>query len=296
MARQFKSLEVWIGEALSDPDKLDALGDVKPCTAIAALHVAGNGVGTKEVHAVPLPPGKTYNPRTIANKIKDKIEAFAQDLGNGSHQFLVHAFYGGEQQASATHPLRTIDGQLIAGDDWARVAEQPNEKGLLAQMMRHLEHKDEVIMQLFRGTVGQWSEERHKLQAEVNEAYQIVREVVMQRDNQQHAMAMEQQKYARETQERKALMGMVPAIANGLTGKEIFPKANADTAMLDAMCKNVSPDQVDGLVAMGIIPKEMHGAVVARIIEVQQREAQERAELARMPPANRDGAADVQGN
>jgi hypothetical protein len=47
MPKKFQTLESWIDEALSDQDKTDGLGNVKPCTALAAVHVSANGVGTK---------------------------------------------------------------------------------------------------------------------------------------------------------------------------------------------------------------------------------------------------------
>lgn len=295
MSKKFQTLEAWVGDALADQDKQDPSGNVKPCTGLAALYVTANGA-TKEVHAIPLPPGKTYNPSSLASKLQTRIEGYAQDLGNGTHQFMVHAFYGGEAQPSAAHPVRTIDGQVITGDEWGRIAETPNEKGLTAQLMRHLEAKDTMLMKVLEGTFGQWASERTKLQAEVNDAYEIVREVMMRQASDNHAHNMAQLEFQRTSQERKALMSMVPAIANGLTGKEIFPKASADTAMLDAMARNMTPDMVDMAVAAGMIPREMQAAVVARILETRQRDHDEQRELARVPPANRDGAQDVQGN
>jgi hypothetical protein len=294
MGKKFQTLESWIEEALSDQDKMDALGNVKACTALAAVHVSANGVGTKSVHAIPL-TGKTHTPASLANKLIGKIQGFAQDLGQGPQQFLVHAFYG-SSEPEATHPIRTLDGDMVSGDDWGRVSETPNEKGITAQLMRHLEHKDNMLMTVLQGTFGSWAKERHELQAEVNESYKIVREMMMNMESARHTQAMEREQYARTSQERKALMAMIPALANGLTGKEIFPKESADTALLDAMARRMTPDMVDAAVQMGIIPKEAHGAVVARIVEVREREIAEQRELARVPPASRSGADDVQGN
>lgn len=291
---RFQTLEDWIGQAMSDQDKTDHTGQVLPCTALAVLYVKANGVGTEHVHSVSL-SGKTHDAGKLAEAFRYRIEGFAQGFGRGTQTFRMLAFYGGDKEPKASHNLRTLDGDLIHSED-AGTVEGPTEKGMMSQLMRHLEHKDGMIMDFWRATVADAVRDRRELQAEVNESYKIVREMMMDMDTRRHQQRMEQEQYARTTQERKALMGMVPAITNGLTGKEIFPKESADTVLVETMARKLTPDQVEGLVAMGIIPRELQSVVVARILEVRERDEAERRELARMPPANRSGADDVQGN
>jgi hypothetical protein len=293
--RKFQTLEAWVDEALHDDDKTGEGGAVRACTAFTLMHVNVSGIGTDEVHAFPL-AGKTHTAASLARRIQAKAEGRAQNLGKGSQQFLVHAFYG-QAQPEATHPIRTLDGELVAGDDYGYATEAPNEKGILSQLMRHLEHKDEMVMQFWKATVADAVKERRELQAEVNESYKIVREVMMNLDAERHRQQMAQSEYQRTTLERGRLMDMVPAIANGLTGRDIFPQASADTAFLDAIARKLTPDEVEGLVTMGKIPKEMAPAMIARIMQVHEKDAAQRSELARIPPANRaDGEKDVQGN
>lgn len=292
MPRKHVTLETWITEVLSDQEKEDTTtGEVRPCTAIVALHLKGNGPGTDEVDAIRL-AGKSWEPQNLAKRIQRKIETYAQNLG-GLQQFVVQAFYG-QSEPEAKHHVRCIDGELSAGDEFH--TEGPTEKGILGQMMRHVEHKDQIIMAFFRGTMGQWADERHKLQSEVNDAYAIVRELMMKQADNSHAYAMQQLQFQRTTDERKALMGMAPALVNGLTGRDIFPKADQDSAIIDAFARRVRPEQLQQLVDFGVLPKELHAPLLARFAETQQRDREERAELARTPPANPDPAQDAQGN
>lgn len=276
------TLQTWIEEALTDQDKIDgATGTVRECSAIVALHIKGNGVSTDEVDALKL-SGKTWVPEALAKRVQKKIENFAQNLP-GVQSFVVQAFYG-QSEPEAKHHVRTIDGELVVGDEY--VVEAPTEKGILAQMMRHTEHKDHMLMAMIQATVGGWAEERHKLQSEVNDAYAIVRELMMKQADNSHAYAMQQLAFARTTGERQALMKMVPALANGLTGRDIFPKADQDSAIIDEIARNVKPEQLEMLLQVGVIRKEIYPALVARFAETHERDRAEKRELANVPPAS----------
>jgi hypothetical protein len=293
MARKFQTLEHWIDEALSDSDKVDTTtGAVRACSAFTLLYQNANGIGTKEIHTIPL-RGKTGDAKNIATKLRNKAEGFAQDLG-GSQSFLVQAFYGDAKEPEATRPIRCVDGELVTGEDW-RQAEAPTEKGVLAQMMRHLEHKDQIIMSFFQGSVGQWATERRGLQNELNDAYAIVREIMMADMKNKHEMQMAQLAFARTTEERRVLMGMIPAITNGLTGKEIFPQGTSDSAIVDALARNLRPEQLEMAAQAGIIPPALLPAITARFAQTRERDQAERQELARVPDANSDPVKDAQG-
>ena len=292
MARKHITLEQWIIEALSDSEKQDSTtGEPRECSALVALHMKGNGPGTDEVDAVRL-SGKTWPTDKLAERFKRKIENHAQGLG-GLQQYVVQAFYG-KPEPEAKHYVRCLDGEMSTGDEFH--TEGPTEKGILAQMMRHTEHKDQMLMQMIRATVGGWAEERHKLQSEVNDAYAIVRELMMKQADNSHTYAMQQLLFQRTSGERKALMDMAPALVNGLTGRDIFPKADQDSAIIDAFARKVRPEQLQQLVDFGVLPKELHAPLLARFSETLARDREERAELARVPPANPDPAQDAQGN
>lgn len=280
MSKKRITLQTWIEEALTDQDKIDgATGTVRECSAIVALHIKGNGVSTDEVDALKL-SGRTWVPEALAKRIQKKIENFAQNLP-GVQSFVVQAFYG-QAEPEAKHHVRCIDGELTVGDEY--VVEAPTEKGIVAQMMRHTEHKDHMLMAMIQATVGGWAEERHKLQSEVNDAYAIVRELMMKQADNSHAYAMQQLAYARTSGERKALMDMAPALVNGLTGRDIFPKNDQDSAIIDAFARRVKPEQVDALVQMGFIPKELQAPLLARFAETLEKDRAERRELANVPP------------
>lgn len=282
MSKKRITLQTWIEEALTDQDKIDTTtGTVRECTAIVALHIKGNGVSTDEVDALKL-SGRTWVPEALAKRIQKKIENFAQNLP-GQQSFVVQAFYG-QAEPEAKHHVRTIDGEIMVGDEY--IVETPNEKGILAQMMRHTEHKDHMLMAMIQATVGGWAEERHKLQSEVNDAYAIVRELMMKQADNSHQYAMQQLAFARTSGERKALMDMAPALVNGLTGREIFPKGDQDSAIIDQFARRVKPEQLEMLVQAGIIPKEMHAPLLARFSETLDRDRSERAELARVPQSS----------
>jgi len=282
MPRKVQTLESWISEVLTNSDTLDAGGDARPCSAFTTVLLKGNGFSTEEVLGGGIVlQGKTHDPAFLAKKFTLAIENKASQLDGGIGKFTVQAFYGQREPESSFH-VRCVDGEVVFGDHGH--AEEPTEKGILALMMRHTEQKDRMLMQVLEGTFGQWAKERSVLQSEVNDAYAIVRELMMKQADNSHAYAMQQLQFARSTGERQALMKMVPALANGLTGKDIFPKADQDSAIIDEIARNVRPEQLEMLLQAGIIRKEIYPALVARFAETHERDAAERRELANVPP------------
>jgi len=289
MPKKYMSLESWIAEAMTDQERQDAEGNVRPCSALAVLCVTGNGSGGKEVDAIRL-EGKTWDASALAKRFQRKMESYCQDTP-GIAQFVVQAFYR-QQEPEASHPVRCMDGEMSTGDQWTAL-EAPTEKGVLALMIRHTEHKDQIIMQMFRATVGGWAQERHQLQSEVNDAYGIVRELMMKSADNSHQYAMQQLAYQRTSEERKQVFGMVPAMVNGLTGREVFPQGVGDSAIIDTIARRIGPDQVEMLVQLGIVPREMQAPILARLAQTHERDREARAELAKIPPAAPTAAAEV---
>ena len=90
------SLDAWIRECLSDPDKQT------PLTMIALVHHRGDV--EQELHSTKLPDrGAQIDPLDMANMFMHKAQAYAQELP-GVQTFSLLAFYGGSNQPLSRQP------------------------------------------------------------------------------------------------------------------------------------------------------------------------------------------------
>lgn len=290
-SHKFMTIEAWCNHALEDTDKVGDDGTPKPCTAIGCVHVTQNG-STQEVHTIPF-VGKTVTAHYVAEKMRVLAEGDAQGKG-GMQTYRLLAFYGGKEP-QAFHTFKVFEGLLVTGES-SELVEGPSERGIISLLLRHVESKDRTLMAFLHGTVGQWSEERTRLQSEVNDAYTVVREMMMREGDRQQEFRMAQLAYERTTKERSALLQMAPAIANGLLGKEVFPQAAADTALVDSLARKATPDQISMLVQMGLLPKELEATIIARFAQTHEKDREMKSELARMPAAHPNPEQEVQGN
>lgn len=281
--RKFKTLERWIDEALKDSDK------DRPCSAFSVIH-KGDGGRTREIHTIKL-GNKSWEAKILADIFQGKAETFAQDLG-GIQMFELLAFFGDAREPEAALPFRVVDGELRAGSSARSVRETPDATGVTAQLMRHLERKDDALV----AVIGQFAQvtlqreqrllqRESELQDEVNDAYLLVRQMIMDKRENDHKYEMEKLSYIRSMQERDQLIRQAPMLLNTIAGKEVFPQNAADSALIDEIAKKVSPDKIDLLVDMGFISKESAAPLKLRIIQSQEKADKEKEELAKVPPA-----------
>jgi hypothetical protein len=283
MARKYQTIEQWIDECLSDKDK------DKPCNAFALIHM---GVPQKEVHTWPL-DGKTHTAKGLSAIVMAKAEGFAQDLP-GIQNFTLQAFFG-TPEPQAWHPIRVINGEISRGGDF-EISETPDARGLNAQLMRHLEAKEKLLVGFVSGVASAWAQERVKLYEELTESYTLNRELILKIGEQHHLQEMEKLKFQRATAERLELMQHAPALVNVLTGREVLPSEHADAALLDNIARKVKPEMVQQLVTLGIVPEQLAGPLMARIASVHQRDAAQKKALAEAVPLNSDPVKEVQGD
>jgi hypothetical protein len=282
--RRFKTLELWIKEALSDDEK-DGL-----CTALGLVYRKPEG-GTKEIHTVKL-TGKTWEPKNLADLFTGKAETFAQDLP-GRQTFEILAFYGGRREAEAQHPFGVQDGEISAGGAGRSIKETPDNVGLTAQLMRHLERKDEALQGIIAGFSAvtlqmhqRTIEREEKMRDEVNEAYTIVREMIMDRKKADFDMEMAKLKYQRDSVNQERLMKQAPGLINVAAGREVFPQSTADTALMDALALRFTPEHVDAMVAMGMMTAEESGPLKLRIAQAHEQAKKLEDATKQLPPAH----------
>jgi uncharacterized membrane protein len=281
--KKYKSLQSWIDDALSDKDKDGAI------SGLALVYKKPEG-GSKEVHGVKL-TGRTWEAAKLSDLFIGKAEAFAQDLP-GIQRFELQAFYAARREPEATHNFIVNDGEISQGGAARTVKESPDATGLTAQLMRHLERKDErltSIVETFATVTLQQTqrmqEELNAARAEVNDSYAIVREMMMRERGEQHAMRMKEIELQNSGEQNKQIMKILPALVNTASGKEVFPQATADTVLIEGLAENVDPKSLEALVSMGVLKEEVAAPLILRLNQSRERKRLEEEATKKLPPA-----------
>jgi hypothetical protein len=275
----YKTLERWLEEMLSIPDR--------KLTALACFYELPTG-GTKEVHTEQL-TGKTWPVEVLYNMFKGVAETFVQEK-QGNHTFEMRAFFDNKNTHDRVHPFSVIDGEIRHGGANRPLTEHPNQTGHLAQMMRHVETAHQLNTQLVQTMAATWMQERReriqdetRMRAEVNDAYGIVREMMMRISDNEHTNRMKEMEFKRASEERKMMIDAAPSLINAISGKEVISQDKADTMLIDAMASRIGPDQVKMLIEGGFCPPELAGVLTARLAQAREKKRVEAEELKKLP-------------
>lgn len=281
--RKRKTLESWITEAWNDPHK------EAPIRAFVCVHVVG--AQEREVHAYRV-GGEGIAANVLAQIFRDKCEVQAQDAIGAEH-FAVIAFYG-EEGVPPTPGARFPFTVQPMPENVGFYSEGPDEAGRTRQGMRHSEM---LVAQVYR---RQGAIDSHAIQLQNEMSRQLV--TVMQENRAlsegmlQLAMTQAQRNHEYEmqriTSERNAQLmtsaaKFLPPLVNTIAGREIFPQATEDTAIVEAVAEHVQPEQL--MLLTGLLPDHVSGPLISRI----QRAQEEKAAAAREAERVKQLAAEV---
>lgn len=272
MARAKQTLEQWIHEALTDADKL------KPCSKIALVH--RSGIREVELHTTII-GSRQWNATDLAKMFYGKAENYAAELP-GYQQFNLLAFYGENPQWEAIKPFGIAGQEELPGN----ATEAPSKEGLVQQSMRHAEACMHAMMKqtaVLTGAMNTMFEqvvrENISLRKENMDATVIVRDAIMSRTAQNNEARMKELEFQRATEERAKWLSFGPAFINTILGREVFPQASADSALIDAIADSLSEEDIGKLASTGVIKPEVWGPLAKRMSESlrKKREAKEQA-------------------
>lgn len=257
-----ETLEQWIREALTDAENKEA----KTCTSIALMHIVGNV--DREVYTVKF-GGKQWSEKELAKLFRGKAENYAADM-SGVQMFVLLAFYDGRGEPQARKPFRVQPAS--EAETAQQMTEGPTREGLVSQMMRHNEAMAQMMFKqtsMLFASLNQQLEvmgrERANYMRESADAFTIVKEMMLQRDNHQHEQRMKQLEFIRSSEERKQWLKFGPALINTLIGREVFPVASQDTALIESIAENLSADDLQKIAASGIIKPQVLGPLAERL-------------------------------
>ncbi len=255
-------LDSWIRDVLADPDRGG------PCTSLSLVHLIGQTpkeIYSKKAHSA-------MDATDLANLFRSKAETYAQDLP-GSQRFAILGFYNNRTEPEATQPFQIYNDQTEYG---GMVTEPPNAVGEKMQSMRHQEMMTQLAyrqtVQMAEMTIRQ-SEilmtQNERLMRDSHEAFNIVRELLLQQANTTHVHRMAEQEHQRSTEERKKILSFAPVLVNTLLGREVFPQSSVDTVLLEGIADALTEEQIGML--SGVLPQDLWGPLAARMATYMQK-------------------------
>ena len=294
-----QSLAAWFHEAITDVDK----GPGVKILALVMTHRTSHQTEV-ELHKYSF-GGRTLTPVELETLFMGKARSYAQDL-SGVQTFNMLAFYGDPEhpelatEPGARHPF--LVGPVGQGDGANGMAtEEPTPQGERAQRMRqnemgflqsfeHQRHVNALLLQFAQMQAGQVA----ALTQRCIDQSEIVHDAILREGDRRHAHEMELAKYTRSSAERDRLLRMVPPLANTLTGREIFPIATTDTALIETLIDNFTPEIGEKLASAGL-PMPLMAALMDRFAKHEKQKEEIRKAAENMLPAADTGADDAGG-
>jgi hypothetical protein len=280
MAR--KTLKKWIDEAMVDKDK-DG-----PLTALVLMHVV-NGVDKTEIHTSKLGRSNQMGAEEYAKMFRDKAETYGQDF-QGPQRFTVLAFYGDDNdEPQARFPF------LVSPPppDEEMGTEPPTETGRMSQMMRHYETG---MAQIFRRQITQddhsirmqdlMSRQIHQLMNDNAQMFELTKTLVKAQLLDQHELRMKELERESANDMKRGLLRMAPALANTITGRELFPQHSADTALIESIALGLDEDMLKAIPM--IAPQALAGPLLQRLVDIRERHAAEQAKAKQLAVRTND--------
>ena len=295
-----KSIAEWLQEAIDDQEHGET------CTAFAVVHLTGDGSVMKEIDRMALPA--QMDVRGIAARFEDRVAQHIYDM-SGHQNFAVYAFYDmGREPGLEYRFARTGTLQSTTG-----VSEPANDKGLLAQAMRHhelmsqhyLAGQKELILgfaQLARASnehMEDISRENTQLRTELADARRLLDEAASALERSAMEGADKLRKDEENSAMRKKFMEWAPALINTITGKKVFPEAVEDSSIIAGLLDAMEPEHVSMMV--GLVQAKnptAAGILSARANEIlkKRRElAESRGEVRALMEPAAGAVADVEG-
>jgi hypothetical protein len=201
---------------------------------------------------------------TAALEIHAKLQNETASLG-GLQKYALYAYHSGDFENHTARFIVRIQGVSDDEDEDGLNSEGPDKTGLVSQAMRHTEAANRTMVALVQGLVGTYQSTISRLAA-MNEkllddklaSMEMMSELQEDNDNREAKGTIAKAK-AKGVQELVGKLGLLlPALANKVSGKPIFPVEDSSMMMMvrslfTSMATN--PERLDKLMSM-LSPEE----------------------------------------
>lgn len=258
-----RNLQTWLRECLYSVIEGDD-GAVRFARVVVRQLTKGNKKGEEAFSIdVPKKAGDDWCD-TAALEIHGKLQNEVASLG-GLQKYALYAYHSGDYENHTARFIVRLQGVSDDDDEDGLNSEGPDKTGLVSQAMRHTEASNRTMVALVQGLVGTYQSTISRLAA-MNEkllddklaSMELIQEMQEDQDNRQ-AKAMTAKAKAKGVEQLVGKLGLLlPALANKVSGKPIFPVEDSSMMMMvralfTSMATN--PERLDKLMSL-LSPEE----------------------------------------
>lgn len=226
---------------------------------------------------------------TAALEIHGKLQNEVASLG-GLQKYVIYAYHSGDFETHTARFIVRLQGLTEEDEEDGFNSEGPDKQGLVSQSMRHSEASNRTMVALvqgiagtFQSTISRLTAMNEKLLDDKMQMVELMQDLQEDRDNRE-AKALSAKAKAKGIQELIGKLGvLLPAVANRVSGKPIFPVEDSSLMMMvralfTSMAAN--PERLEKLMGMlsaeeGIAFMNLYEQISAK--DAKDKEEQEKA-------------------
>lgn len=257
VSNTIKNLQTWLRECLYTIVEDDETA--RFARVVARQLVKGNKRG-EEAFCVDVPKaaGDEWCD-SAAMQIYSKLQNETANLG-GLQKYALYAYHSGDFENHISRFIVRIQGVSDDEDEEGLNSEGPDKQGLVSQSMRHTEVFAKTMTAMVTGLVGSYqatiarlAEMNQKLLDEKLETLDTIQELIDARDEKEVRMIQARAK-AKGVEDLVGRLGLLlPAVANKVAGKPIFPVEDSSLMMMTRSLVTsimADPERVEKLMAL----------------------------------------------
>jgi hypothetical protein len=244
------------------------------CVQLTVAHMVGEVA--KELHSVKLNAASPIDPEAVAKMFDERAAWYCQELP-GAQTFNLIAFYG---EGASTWQTSLPFQKTGAGNAIGLLTEPPDERGKTQMTMRHVEglasgyfRGHQIALETLSSIIREQRQDNRDMRRDLSEAWGVVRQIMLDTEESRHKHRMEELAFVRSSEDRKVLFRMLPGMVNEAVGKEIIPQSTVDSAMIDMVVENMTPEQLKLAVDSGAIPAPVGAFLAKRMMEKEKARA-----------------------
>ncbi len=276
-----RNLQTWLRECLFSVIEGDD-GALRFARVVVRQLTKGNKKGEEAFSLdVPKKAGDDWCD-TAALEIHAKLQNEVASLG-GLQKYALYAYHSGDYENHTARFIVRLQGVSDDDDEEGLNSEGPDKTGLVSQAMRHTEASNRTMVALVQGLVGTYQSTISRL-ASMNEkllddklaSMELIQEMQDDQDNRQ-AKAMTAKAKARGVEQLVGKLGLLlPALANKVSGKPIFPVEDTSLMMMTrSLITSIMADPDRAEKIMGLLAPEQGIALMNLYEQVSAKDKEE---------------------
>lgn len=269
-----QQLGPWMLQHVAFPDK--KLHGRCDKIVLRHLNIERKNQGDVAAFPVKLEEGAEDEIQPLLSQISEAAQSDANDLKSGVQLYAVYAYFTLDKSYSVRKLFRVSAEEEMERD--AMPTEQPTEKGLVAQTMRHLEAvmrhstiSSSMQLQTMQRENARLSEMNERFSQQQVDFLVLMQDLMNDATKRRLAEKREEAGLAMKSEAIEKLSALAPVIINRIAGKPILPEPDKSFMLINALLENLSDDQQQSL--MGMLSDSQKMVLAETMTEYEKRKS-----------------------